>query len=128
MDGFEFQIIYHPRVKNNKPDALCRCLEFWPEEGGQGYQLVEHVLNPGQWIQNDYSENTEVIVSSVMIQDIRLVVKLSKDQKMEIFGKSADDLIWQEEYEKARESHAANGKVLEDTTYKDGMLHCKGKI
>ena len=41
---------------------------------------------------------------------------------MEIVEKAADDLIWQEEYEKARESHAVNGDVLADTTYKDGML------
>ena len=36
---------------------------------------------------------------------------------MEIVEKVADDLIWQEEYEKARESHAVNGSVLADTTY-----------
>ena len=128
MDGFEFQIIHRPGVKNGKPDALSRCSEFRPEKGGQGYQLVERVLKPGQWIQNDYSENTEVIVSSVMIQGIRPVVKLSKDLEMEIVEKAADDLIWQEEYEKACESHAVNGEVLVDTTYKDGMLYRIGKI
>ena len=37
-------------------------------------------------------------------------------------------MIWQEEYEKARESHAVNVEVLADTTYKDGMLYCNGKI
>ena len=47
---------------------------------------------------------------------------------MEIVEKAADDLIWQEEYEKARESHAIKGKVLADTTHKDGMLYHKGKI
>ena len=47
---------------------------------------------------------------------------------MEFIEKAADNLIWQEEYEKARESHAVNGKVLADTTYKDGMLYRKGKI
>ena len=84
---------------------------------GQGYQPIERVLKPGQCIQNDYNENTEVIVSSVMIQGIRPVVKLSKDLEMEIVKKAADDLIWQEEYEKAHESHAVNGEVLVDTTY-----------
>ena len=103
-------------------------MEFSPENGGQGYQPIERVLKPGQWIQNDYSGNTEVIVSSVMIQGIRPVVKLSKDLEMEIVEKVADDLIWQEEYKKARESHAVNGEVLADTTYKDGMLYRKGKI
>ena len=47
---------------------------------------------------------------------------------MEIVEKAADDLIWQEEYEKAREAHAVNGEVLADTTHKDGMLYRKGKI
>ena len=42
---------------------------------------------------------------------------------MEIVEKAADDQIWQEEYKKARESHAVNGEVLSDTTYKDGMLY-----
>ena len=47
---------------------------------------------------------------------------------MEIVQKAADDLILQEEYEKARESHAVNGEVLAATTYKDGILYRKGKI
>ena len=47
---------------------------------------------------------------------------------MEIVEQAADDLIWQEEDEKARESHAVNGEVLVDTSYKDGMLYGKGKI
>ena len=47
---------------------------------------------------------------------------------MDIVEKAANDLIWQEEYEKAHESHAINGEVLVDTTYKDGMLYYKGKI
>ena len=47
---------------------------------------------------------------------------------MEIVEKAADDLIWQEEYEKAHESHTVNGKVLADTTYKDSMRYHKGKI
>ena len=84
LDQFKFQIIHHPGVENGKPDALSRRSEFRPKKGGQGYQPVEHVLKPGQWIQNDYSENTEVRVSSVMIQGIRAVVKLSEDLEMEI--------------------------------------------
>ena len=47
---------------------------------------------------------------------------------MEIVEKAADDLIWQEEYEKVHESHAVNGEVGADTKYKDGMLYRKGKI
>ena len=93
LDGFEFQILHRPGVKNGKPDALSRRTEFRPEKGGQGYQPIERVLKPGQWIQNDYSENTEVIVSSVMIQGICPVVKLSKDLEMEIVEKVADNLI-----------------------------------
>ena len=41
---------------------------------------------------------------------------------MEIVEKMADNLIWKEEYEKAHEPHTVNGKVLANTTYKDGML------
>ena len=85
-------------------------------------------VNPRGVTQNDYDENTEVIVSSVMIQGIRPVVKLSKYLEMEIVEKAADDLICQEEYEEASQSHAVNGEVLADTTYKDGMLYRKGKI
>ena len=107
---------------------MSRRSEFRPEQWGQGYQPVERVLKPGQWIQNDYSENTEVIVLSVMIQGFRPVVKLSKGLEMEIVEKAADDLIWQEEYEKARESHAVNGEVLAHITCKDGMLYRKGTI
>ena len=43
-----------------------------------------------------------MIVSSVMIQGIRPVDKLSKDLEIEIDEKAEDDLIWQEEYEKTR--------------------------
>ena len=60
--------------------------------GGQGYQMVERVLKPGQLIQNNYCENTDVIVSSVMIQYICTAVELSKDLEMEIVEKAADDL------------------------------------
>ena len=128
LDGFEFQIIHRPGVKNDKPDTLSTRSEFHPEKGGQAYQPVEPILKPGQWIQNVYSENTEVIVSSVMIQGIRPLVKLSKDLEMEILEKAADDLIWKDDYDRARELHAVNGKVLADTTYKDGMLYHNGKI
>ena len=113
---FEFQIIHRHRVKNAKTEASSRRSEFRPEKGEQGYQPVERELKPGQCIQNDYCENTEVIVSSVMIQGIRAVVKLSKDLEMEIVEKAAADLIWQEEYEKARNSHAVNGEILTVTT------------
>ena len=47
LDGFEFQIIHRPGVKNGKPDALSRRSEFRPEKGGQGYQPVECVFKPG---------------------------------------------------------------------------------
>ena len=90
LEGFEFLIIHPPGVKNSKPDALCRRSEFLPEMVEQGYQPVEPVLIPGQWIQNDYSKNTEVIESSVMTPGIRPVVKLSKDLEMEIVEKAAD--------------------------------------
>ena len=95
LDGFDFQIIHRPGVKNGKPNTLSRRSEFHPEKGGQGYQPIERVLKPAQWIEDDYSENTDVIVSSVMIQCIHPVVKLSKDLEMEIVEKAADDLIWQ---------------------------------
>ena len=32
LDGFEFQIIHRPRVKNGKPDALSRRSEFRSEK------------------------------------------------------------------------------------------------
>ena len=54
-----------------------------------------------------------------MIQGIRPVVKSSIDLVMESVKKAADDLIWQQEYEKARESYAVHGELLADTTYKD---------
>ena len=47
---------------------------------------------------------------------------------METVEKAADDLIWQDEYEKACESHAVNGEVLGDTIYKDEILYHKIKI
>ena len=75
MHDFEFQIIHLTGVENGKPDALYRRSEFHTAKGGQGYKPVERVLNPGQWIQNDFSEDTEVIVSSVIIQGIHPVVK-----------------------------------------------------
>ena len=33
LEGFEFQIIHHPGVKNGKPDALSWRSEFRPEKG-----------------------------------------------------------------------------------------------
>ena len=120
--GFDSQIIHCTGIENGKADALSGCAEFRPVKGGQGYYLVEHVLEPEQWIQNDYSENTEVIVLSVMIKGICPVVEFSKYLKMEIVEKAADNVIWREEYGKARESHVMNGEVLVATICKDGLF------
>ena len=57
-----------------------------------------------------------------MIQRIRPVVLSSQNMEMETVEKAAEDLLWQEEYEKARESHTVNGDVLVDTTYIEVML------
>ena len=141
LDGFDFVIIYRPGVKNGKPDALSRRSEFRPEKGGQGYQPVERVLKEGQWIPESYREqwtpgsyrdnlNTgrEVMLSSVQIQGLRPVVRMTKELESEIVGKAAEDPIWQEEHAKARKNHAVDGEVLSIVTYKDGMLFRKGKI
>ena len=63
-----------------------------------------------------------------MIQGIRPVVKLSKNLVTRIVEKSVNELSWEEQYEKACESHAVNGEVLADTINRDGMLYCKGEI
>ena len=63
-----------------------------------------------------------------MIEGIPPVVELPQNLEMEIVEKAADDLISQEECEKARESHTVNGDVPADTTDKDGMLYHKAKI
>ena len=47
LDGFDFVIVYHPGVKNGKPDALSRCSEFRPEKVERGYQPFERVHNAG---------------------------------------------------------------------------------
>jgi hypothetical protein len=135
LDGYDFQIIYRPGVKNGKPDALSRRAEHRPEKGGQNYQPVEQVLKPGQWVPESYRDDRmwnpyaqEVLLSSVHIQGLRPVVKLSKDVEQEIVEKAGDDLIWQEQYEKAKEDGAVEGEVLADVTHGGGMLYRKGKI
>src|SRR5258706_4223304 len=125
LDGFDFQIIYRPGVKNGKPDALSRRSEFRPEKGGQDYQPVEQVLKPGQWVPGNYQE---VLVSSVQFSGLRPVVKMSRWLEEEIVTKAADDLIWQGLYEEANEKGALEGKVAELITYKDGMQYRKGRI
>ena len=70
----------------------------------------------------------EVMLSSVQIQGLRPVVRMTKELEREIVAKAADDLIWQEEYNKAKASGAVDGEVLAEITYKDGMLFRKGKI
>ena len=34
LAGFDFKIVYRPRPKNQKPDALSRRSEFRPKKGG----------------------------------------------------------------------------------------------
>ena len=125
LDGFEFQIIYRPGVKNGKPDALSRRAEHRPEKGGHDYQPVEHVLKPGQWIPESHGE---ILLSSVQIQGLRPVVKMSAFLEKEIVLKAADDLIFQELYDKAVEDGALEGRITADLTYKDGMLFRKGRV
>ena len=45
LDGFEFQIIHCPGVKNGKPDALSRHSEFRPEKGGKAISRLNVYLN-----------------------------------------------------------------------------------
>jgi transposase InsO family protein len=135
LDGFDFQIIYRPGVKNGKPDALSRRAEHRPEKGGHDYQPVEHVLKPGQWVPESYreqrvrpTEEHEILLSSVQMQGLRPVVKMAKDVEQEIIEKAADDLIWQDLYEKARAEGRIEGQVRDDITCGNGMLYRKGKI
>ena len=128
LDGFDFQIFHYPGVKNGKPDTLSRCSVFRPEKGGEGYLPVKCILKPGKYIQNDFSENTKVIVSSVIIQGICPIFKLSNDLEMGIVKKAVHDLFLLEEYERACESHAVNSEVLVVITYKDNLHYHKGKI
>ncbi len=129
-------MIFRPGNKNAKPDALSRRAEHRPEKGGLDHQPVESVLRPEQWIPESHRvgrewrpyEAHEVLLASVQIQGPRPVVKLSKDLEQEIVEKAADDLIWQEVYDKARENGAVEGELLADITYNGGMLYRKRKI
>ena len=125
LDGYDFQIIYRPGVKNTKPDALSRRAEHRPEKGGHEYQPVEHVLKPGQWNPGNYQD---VVLSSIQFVGLRPVVKLSKWLEEKIVANAADDLTWQEQYEKAMNDGALEGKFTANITYRDGMLYRKGKI
>ena len=62
LDGFDFHIIYRPGAKITKPDALSRRAEHRPETGGHDYQLVEHVLKPGQWVPGNYGQIVLLLV------------------------------------------------------------------
>ena len=73
LDKFDFQIIYHPGTQNTRPDALSRHAEHCSKKGGHGYQLIEHVLKPGQWVPGNYGE---VILASVQFVGLRPVVKM----------------------------------------------------
>ena len=68
------------------------------------------------------------MLSSVQIQGLRSVVRMTKELECEIVAKAADDLIWQVVYDMAKVNRAVDGEVLADITYKDGMLFRKGKI
>ena len=125
LDGFDFHIIYRPGVKNTKPDALSRCAEHYPEMGEHDYQLVEHVLKPGQWVPGNYGQ---IVLSSVQYQGLRPVVKISKWLEAEIVSKAKSDSIWQELYDNATEDGALVGRITALVTYKDGMLFRKGKV
>ena len=61
--------------QNTKPDALSWRTEHHPEKGGHDYQLIKHVLKPGQWVPGNYGE---VIVASVQFMGLRPVVEMSK--------------------------------------------------
>ena len=75
LDGFDFHIIYRPGAKNTKSDALSRRAEHRPEKGGHDYQPVEHMLKPGQWVPGNYRQ---IVLSSVLFQGLRPMVKMSK--------------------------------------------------
>ena len=132
LDGFDFVIIYRPGVKNGKPDALGRRSEFRPEKGGQGYQPIERVLKEGQWVPESNHGNlnigSEVMLSSVQIQGLRLVVRITKELEGEIVEKAANDPTWQELYNEAKENSAIESDTLADIKYTDGMLFRKCKI
>jgi hypothetical protein len=41
----DFKIFYRKGTRNGKPDTLSRCLEYHPEKGGGGDQVIQIVLN-----------------------------------------------------------------------------------
>ena len=127
LDGFDFHIIYWPRVKNTKPDALSRRAEHRPKKGGYDYQPVEHVLKLGQWVPGN---NGQIVLLSVQFQGLRPFVKMSKWLEEEIVSKAKSDSIWQELYDKTVEDGAleACGRITALVKYKDGMLFHKGKV
>jgi hypothetical protein len=45
LAGMDFKIYYRKGTSNGKPDALSRHLEYYPEKGGGGDQLIQTVLN-----------------------------------------------------------------------------------
>ena len=53
---------------------------------------------------------------------------MAKHVKQEFIEKAADDLVWQELYEKARADGRIEGQVRQDITYGNSMLYHKGKI
>ena len=67
LDCFDFHIIYRPKAKNTKTNALSRRAEHCPEKGGYDYQPVEHVLQPGQWVPGNYGQ---IVLSSVQLQGL----------------------------------------------------------
>ena len=68
------------------------------------------------------------MLSSVQIQGLRPVVRMTKELQGEIVEKAANDSTWQELYNKGKENGAIEGDTLADITYKDVMLlrKCKG--
>jgi hypothetical protein len=45
LAGVDFKIYYRKGTSNGKPDALWRCLEYYPEKGGGRDQPIQTVLN-----------------------------------------------------------------------------------
>ena len=125
LDGFDFHIIYRPRVKNTKPKALSRRAEHCPKKGVYDCQLVEHMHKPGQCIPGNYGQ---IVLSSIQFEGLRPVVKMRKWLQEAIVSKAKNDSIWQELYYKAGEDGALKGHITVLVTYKDRMLFRKGKV
>jgi hypothetical protein len=45
LAGMDFKIFYRKGTSNGKPDALSRYLQYHPEKGGAGDQLIQTILN-----------------------------------------------------------------------------------